>query len=196
MNQLKIIITFIFSFSVTLVFSQNEDWRKSFFERTIKRMPFIIDGTVIDAKSYKTEENQIVSSNLVRINKIFYRSDTVLEYINCGRVEVITKGGEVDGDISVAMHGRSGPLSIDLRAVFLLYPSDIKGIREGLENELDLRLSGSSGMTINPNHEENGLPASGGLFQRFDSIDAMYRKIESFGHTRLECPQKPEKNKE
>ncbi|KAB1064070.1 T9SS type A sorting domain-containing protein [Salibacter halophilus] len=187
MKKLTLLTTVLILFFLN-GFSQLQQWEDYIAQQAMNNAPYIIEGTVIEGESYKTDENLIVSSNLIQIDKIFYGDDIPSEEIRCGRIEVITKGGEIDGDIAVVTPGPSGPLSPDLRAIFLLYPSDFNGIRSGLENEIDLHLgTGTSAITINEEYEENGLPAAGGLYKVFDNHKELYSYIDSLGFNHTNC---------
>ncbi|KAB1064072.1 hypothetical protein [Salibacter halophilus] len=156
----------------------------------MNKAPYIIEGTVIESECYK--KNMLISSsNLIQIDKIFFKNDSVLNKINCGTIEILTKGGEVNGNIAVVTPGPSGPLPPDGRAIFLLWPSTIEGLRSGLDNELDLRLPvGKSTISVNSDYEENGLPAAGGLYQVFDTHEEMYNYIDSLGFSNINCHPK------
>ena len=93
MNKKVLVHLAILMFSFIPLFAQEDV--KSIIDR-VSNADYIFEGKVIFSKPYKTGDGKrIYTTNTIEITKIFKGN------LQCGKVEVITNGGEVDGDICI-----------------------------------------------------------------------------------------------
>lgn len=93
MNKKVLVHLALLMFSFIPLFAQEDV--KSIIDR-VSNADYIFEGKVIFSQPYKSGDGKrIYTTNTIEITKIF-KGD-----LHCGKVEVITNGGEVDGDICI-----------------------------------------------------------------------------------------------
>jgi len=158
-------------------------------EAALQNAKYAIEGEVLKTRSYKTKSQVVLTSHLIRINKIYQNEYLNSEGIRCGTIEILTHGGWVDNRLTKVEPGPSGALPIGSRSIFLLYETSYKGIRNP-DNSIVLRLPpGYSKIGLNDDYQNNRYPAAKFANQSFSTYNALYNFLEEKGFTWTMCTE-------
>lgn len=175
-------------FLFCLNFSKAQKTDSAYLAEAFQEVPFIFEGTAIEAKGFKAEDTRIYTSFFIDVNKIFRGHDS----LNCGIIEMVTLGGYTDeGEKAYYSH----PFKADLhkRTIFFAYPSNRPA--SGLEiSDHDFAVQsigyhGSIEFVPDAYKEFQDFVASG-FYQTFNSEEAIYTLLnEQPNIETYNCPQ-------
>jgi len=179
----------------TTFLANAQNWAEYVAEAALTKSQYAIEGEVLEAKSFVTDSQMILTSHLVRINKIYQNEHLNSEEIRCGTIEILTHGGWVGERHAQVEPGPSGAMTIGARAIFLLYNTSYPGIRHP-DNKRVLRLPpGYSMIGLNDDYQNNPYPAADFPGHTFQTFGQLYDFLQTKGFTWRTCEKRARKRR-
>jgi len=193
--MIKFFLAIVLYLSSSLIgFCQQKEWEDYVFEYFFDNAPYIIEGEVLEAEGYKTEDNKSINtSHLIKIHKIFRGYDLPAYALECGTVEIITQGGiivengeEVEWlDIT---DNPSGPLKVGSKGLMLLFSTTTLGINRQTTNSIKLVLPLGPTIFFYKSYPwPSNLPIVGVLDRKFYEFEDFYQYLDSLGLSMYDC---------